>query len=103
MKTREEMFEDYLCRKGDCIDNAAYQLIVALLRTDDTTNDEDVFGWSMETIAEITDAAEAILCEKGLKVCRPAYVADKEDGDCETPCCFGECPYAHLNCPLKKE
>lgn len=44
-------FERYLECKGDEIDNAAYALAVALLRTHPDQTDEEVLPWDMATIA----------------------------------------------------
>lgn len=46
-------FERYLECKGDEIDNAAYALAVALLRTHPDQTDEEVLPWDMTDFCEI--------------------------------------------------
>ena len=47
-------FERYLECKGDEIDNAAYALAVALLRTHPDQTDEEVLPWDMAIIAPVS-------------------------------------------------
>lgn len=49
-------FERYLECKGDEIDNAAYALAVALLRTHPDQTDEEVLPWDMAIIAPIIES-----------------------------------------------
>lgn len=74
------VFEDYLAYKGDEIDNAAYNLAVALLRTDPEQSAPQILKWDMALIAPIIEAAKEVLQKCGKEVCWPYY----EDN--EVPC-----------------
>ena len=58
-------FERYLECKGDEIDNAAYALAVALLRTHPDQTDEEVLPWDMAIIAPIIESAQEELERSG--------------------------------------
>lgn len=58
---RRMSFEEFLVYKGDEIDNAAYSLAVALLRTCPEQTPETVLAWDMSVIAPIVEAAQATL------------------------------------------
>lgn len=73
-------FEDYLYFKGDEIDNAAYALAIALLRTSPEQSNEEILRWDMAVIASIIESAKTALEGAGKSVCWPYY----ED---EIPCC----------------
>lgn len=73
-------FEDYLAYKGDEIDNAAYNLAVALLRTDPDQSASQILEWDMALIAPIIEAAKVVLQGHDKEVCWPYY----EDN--EAPC-----------------
>ena len=78
-KTRE--FEDFLVNKNDRIDNAAFELINALVDPTEYDEEETAFDWNMEHIGEVVDMVSTYLEEVGFKVCRPYY-----EGDDRTPC-----------------
>ena len=61
------------CIKGDEIDNAAYSLAVALLRTHPEQMPEAVLAWDMSVIAPIVEAAQAVLQRSEKKTCRPYF------------------------------
>lgn len=89
-------FEEYLVWKNDEIDNAAYALSVALLRTDPKKTVQEILPWDMELLASITEATMKVLLKRGKEVCWPYY------GENETPCLFsGDCIMQH--CYLKNE
>lgn len=72
----ELSFEQYLERRGDAIDNAAYSLALTLLRADDETSNEDVekrLPWNMEILGEIIENAESTLERHGYFACYPYY------------------------------
>lgn len=92
MKKRD--FKDYLLFKGDEIDNAAYALAVALLRTSSEQSNEEIIAWDMAVIASIIESAKTALEGAGKSVCWPYY----ED---EIPCCKSNtCHNKH--CPNEK-
>lgn len=64
-------FERYLECKGDEIDNAAYALAVALLRTHPDQTDEEVLPWDMAIIAPIIESAQEELERSGKQTCWP--------------------------------
>lgn len=70
-------FEDFLTRKADEIDNAAFNLINAIARQN--------ISWNMELIGGVVDLVENFLTEKSIKTCNPYYEGDEEiacvDGD----------------------
>lgn len=72
-------FNNFLLFKGDEIDNAAYALAVALLRTSSEQSNEEIMAWDMAVIAPIIESAKAELEKSGRSVCWPYY----ED---EIPC-----------------
>lgn len=67
-------FENFLCQKGDEIDNAAYALAIALLRTDNETPDKEILPWDINIIRSIVVVAEAILQKNGKESCNPCYI-----------------------------
>ena len=67
-------FEDFLCHKGDEIDNAAYSLAVAMLRSDNETQDNEILPWDISIIRSIVVVAEAILQKNGKESCNPCYI-----------------------------
>lgn len=85
-------FEDYIAYKGDEIDNAAYNLAVALLRTDSEQSDSQILEWDMSLIAPIIEAAKDFLQERGKEVCWPYYEDDgvpcTESASCERTGCY---------------
>lgn len=85
-------FEDVLIEKNDEIDNAAYNLAVALVRANNPGEAEAILPWDMSIIGEIVDAAEEILQKKGYKTCHPYYcdegeISCPESGTCSNPNC----------------
>ena len=50
-------FEDYMLQKNDEIDNAAYALAAALIRTSPEQTNEEVLEWDIDLISSITSAA----------------------------------------------
>lgn len=92
-----DAFERLLCEQGDAIDNAVYQMILALLG-----ETEETLPWNMELIGGVADAAEAALKSLGRPICRPFTSSDPEkDDDEEIPCFMTDecsCP----SCPMKK-
>lgn len=84
-------FEDVLIEKNDEIDNAAYNLAVALVRANNPDEAEKVLPWDMFTIGEIVHAVEVILNQIGHKTCLPYYVGGdipcSESGTCSNPNC----------------
>lgn len=69
-------FEEYLCKRNDTIDNAAYQMIGVLTAEDPDGSLEDdpaTPDWDMEIIGEVVDAVEGILMEKVGYTCHPFY------------------------------
>lgn len=85
-------FDDFLMYKGDEIDNAAYSLAVALLRTHPEQTPEAVLAWDMSVIAPIVEAAQALLQRSGKKTCRPYFEETtpcfKKHGRKSVPCYF---------------
>lgn len=85
------MFENLLTERSDAIDNAAYQLILAL-----TGNSEDDMPWNMEYIGPVVDAAVKALNDEYVSTCRPCYI----NNDDETPCYqMSECD--NPDCPMR--
>lgn len=83
-------FEDYLLYKGDEIDNAAYALAVALLRTSPEEEDSEILSWDMSIIAPIIESAKTALEDEGKTVCWPYYEDEKachRTGSCHNKCC----------------
>lgn len=84
-------FERYLECKGDEIDNAAYALAVALLRTHPDQTDEDVLPWDMSIIAPIIESAQEELERNGKQTCQPYYeeeVSCSRTGSCKNKLCY---------------
>lgn len=78
-------FEHYLEFKADEIDNAAYALAVALLRSLPEQSYEDVLPWDMSVIGPIVEAAKETLEEHGKQICWPYY--EEEMRCCRTKSC----------------
>ena len=66
-------FEYYLECKGDEIDNAAYALAVALLRTHPDQTDEEVLPWDVSILAPIIESVQEELERSGKPTCRPYF------------------------------
>lgn len=66
-------FDDFLLYKGDEIDNVAYSLAVALLRTHPEQTPEAVLAWDMSVIAPIVEVAQTVLQRSGKKTYRPYF------------------------------
>ena len=97
---RQIEFEDFLAYKGDEIDNAAYELAVALLRTCPEQEAEDVLAWDISMLSPIIEAAQAVLQKTGKKTCWPYYV---ENTPCfkQGKCKYGRC-YFYVKGDTKK-
>ena len=92
----EERFEKYLCEKNDRIDNAAFELINALV-SKSTEPGETAVAWDMTTIGEVIDMVESYLnkdCK--IKTCHPYYA-----GNNRTPCFKSDCTTP--GCPLRQK
>lgn len=85
-------FEGFLVQKGDEIDNAAYTLAVALLKSDPDEDDEKILPWDMSIIGEINEVVSHLLSERGYQSCYPYYsdeVPCIKGNDCKNAkCCF---------------
>lgn len=84
-------FERYLECKGDEIDNAAYNLAVALLRSHPEQTNEDVLPWDMSVIAPIVEAAQKELERLGKQTCWPYFEEARECyriGSCKNKRCY---------------
>lgn len=91
-------FENFLIAKNDLIDNAAFELITALISTSNDEENEEV-EWNMEHIGEVVDMVKSYLEEQGFQVCHPYYEADMNTD--EKPCC--ECDSCfNKNCQMRK-
>lgn len=92
-------FEEFIAKKNNEIDNAAYDLLCVLATIGDTGITEDDDGntipeWNMEMIDELVDAAKDILATHGVAYCHPFW-SD------ETPCYMSdECKF---RCKLSEE
>lgn len=90
MRKRME-FEDFLAYKGDEIDNAAYELAAALLRTHPEQTAEDILAWDMSVICPIVEAAQTALQKAGKQICRPYYAEETscfKQGECKHGRCY---------------
>jgi hypothetical protein len=98
----KEKFEDFLCEKGDLVDNAVYAALCSLVqfRDDEASEDEaeNALPWDMSIIGEAAEALESILKESGVAFCRPYHC-----GDDETPCYLDPDSDAckNPNCPFR--
>ncbi len=84
-------FEDHLIRKGDEIDNAAYALAIALLRTSPEQSRDEILPWNMSVIAPVVDGATEALKNAVKVVCRPYYedeIPCHETDTCSNQNCF---------------
>ena len=88
--TCKKDFERYLECKGDEIDNAAYALAVALLRTHPDQTNEEILPWDMSIIAPIIESAQEELERSGKQTCWPYY----EEAGLDTLLC--ECRWVRL-------
>ena len=89
--SRKNDFEHYLEYRNDEIDNAAYALAVALLRTHPEQDNEDVLPWNMSVIAPIIEAAQKELERLGKQICWPYFEEVKECyhiGSCKNKRCY---------------
>lgn len=79
----EERFENYLCQKNDLIDNAAFQLLTALVGQE--------LEWNMEQIAPVVQMVENYvttvlkrgICHPWFEDSRPCYLTKS----CSNPHC----------------
>ncbi len=85
-------FEDYMLQKNDEIDNAAYALAAALIRTSPEQTNEEVLEWDIDLISSITSAAIGELKKFGKDNCYP-FTDDKQ-----IPC-FRSDHCKNKNCP----
>ena len=85
-------FEEYLCDRNDAIDNAAYQLIIALTANNPEGTMEanpTVPEWDMSLIGRVVDSAQEIIQEQIGYHCHPFYCN-------EIPCYLtDECQNTH--------
>ena len=89
--TCKKDFERYLECKGDEIDNAAYALAVALLRTNPDQTNEEILPWDMSIIAPIIESAQEELERSGKQTCWPYYeeeVSCSRTGSCKNKRCY---------------
>lgn len=86
-----EQFDDFLCQKNDLIDNAAFQLLNALMARDASCSDEAI-EWDMRHIAPVIELVKKY-AEENLQheVCHPWFGDDEkscfESGECSNPRC----------------
>lgn len=88
---RRNDFERYLECKNDEIDNAAYALAAALLRTHPEQTNEQVLPWDMSIIAPIVESAKHEPERRGKQTCRPFYEEAKQcchTGSCSHKRCY---------------
>lgn len=96
----KEKFEEYLERKNDRIDNAAYELACAILdKNHNGSDNETVLPWNMEVIGSIVDLAEKLLEQMKLPACHPYHCYN--DSEEEIPC-FESADCTNADCPFKK-
>lgn len=84
-------FERYLECRNDEIDNAAYALAVALLRTHPELDNEEVLPWDMSFIAPIIEATQKEVERLGKQTCWPYFEEAKEcyrAGRCKNKWCY---------------
>ena len=97
--------EDYLLYKGDEIDNAAYSLAIALLRTSPEQSSEEILPWDMAVIAAMIEGAIEALAEAGKETCWPYYedeIPCSRTKHCKNANCPHECAEMD-DVPLTKE
>ena len=88
-KDEDEEFENFLIAKNDRIDNAAYDLICAIVSPSEYEEDDedDVVEWDMEHIGEVVDMVKSYLEGAGFKTCHPYYEENDQLGQsCRVPC-----------------
>ena len=96
----KEKFEEYLEKKNDRIDNAAYELACAILdKNHNGSDNETVLPWNMEVSGSIIDLAEKLLEQMKLPTCHPYHCYD--DSEEEIPC-FEGADCTNADCPFKK-
>lgn len=88
--TQKMSFEHFLEFKADEIDNAAYALITALLRTHPEQSYEEILSWDMSVIGAVVEAAKSTLEKMGKQTCFPYYE--------EEICCFSTASCKTANC-----
>lgn len=76
-------FDEFLCKRNDEIDNAAFDFLKVLYPK---------IEWDMSMIGEIEDYANEILAERGMNVCYPYVFGDDEWTPCYNCGCQCECP-----------
>lgn len=64
-------FDDYLCERGDDIDNAIWSFILDISHKKDSDID-----WDMSLIGPIADYVVGFLNRKGFEICRPFNTID---------------------------
>ena len=82
-------FENFLIAKNDRIDNAAYDLICAIVTPSEYEEDdeEEEVEWDMEHIGEVVDMVKSYLEEAGFKTCHPYCEENDQFGQsCRVPC-----------------
>lgn len=87
---REYDFDEYVCRRGDDLDNAAHDLLCILAREE--------IEWDISLIREVIENAADVLANAGIVACDPWY-----EGDERIPCyqtelvamfpCAAKCPF----------
>ena len=93
-KNENVKFQDFMERKNDEIDNAAYHLLSLLANTsiDGDCVDGNILDWDMHMIGELIEEAARILRDqKYVQACWP-YRNDEDspcpyDGDCDRKDC----------------
>lgn len=94
-KVSKEKFEQYLCERGDKLDNAAHEFLSILARKE--------IDWDISIIREVIDYAASILQSNNIRACDPYYTTVAGDNGEEIPieCCnLGDCC---RNCPLRND
>lgn len=84
-------FEHFLEFKADEIDNAAYALIVALLRTHPEQSYEEILSWDMSVIGAVVEDAKSTLEKMGKQTCFPYYeeeICCFRTASCKTATCY---------------
>lgn len=81
---KKEMFENYLCERGDEIENEMFNFIKLF----SLSNPE----WDINMIRTCIDAVQNALEDKGVYVCNPYH------GENDTPCfSLSECKHPECN------
>ncbi len=87
----KEKFEQYLCERGDELDNAAHEFLCILAGTE--------IEWDISLIRRVISAAEEHLEHYGIPYCDPYHDEADGAGLGEDIICLEECK--NPNCPLK--